>query len=83
MSTRILIVDYVVPGYVDRSTNDQCVSCPRHDRKKGTCQHFGKLALKPNTKSTYLRAAACVRAEERTRHAGHSNLMLKGDFDDV
>ncbi len=78
MSTRIVIVDYVVP--VGHEDGDQCTGCPRHDRKAGTCKHFGNLALKPGTKMTYLRHLNCVRAEERTRHASHSKIMMLSDF---
>jgi hypothetical protein len=77
VSTRLVIIDYVVPTY-DAKGGDICTSCPR--RKVDTCQHFGKLALKPKTKRTYLRHPKCIRAEERTRHSSISSLMQKSDF---
>lgn len=78
MSTRIVMVDYV--NFVGHEDGDQCTGCKRHDRKAGTCKHFGDLALKPKTKATYLRHANCIRAEERTRHASHSTIMMHNDF---
>ncbi len=80
MSSRIVIVDYVVP--LRHEDGDQCTGCPRHDRKLGSCRHFGALGLKPGTKATYYRHLNCIRAEERTRHASISELMTKGDFDE-
>lgn len=78
MSTRIVMVDYVVPARSE--SGDMCTGCPRHVRKEGACKHFGALELKPGTKSTYLRHLNCIRAEERTTHASHSRVMLKNDF---
>lgn len=78
MSTRIVLVDYVIPVHTDQG--DICTGCPRLDRVSGECGHFGSLARKQGTKSTYLRHANCIRAEERTRHASNSQLMLMSDF---
>ena len=79
MSTRIVMVDYV--NYCSTSSGDICTNCRRHERKSGTCQHFGQLALKPGTKSTYQRHPNCIRAEERTSHGSISRVMMFGDFD--
>ncbi len=78
MSTRIVLVDYVM--YCSTRSGDICTGCPRHERKLGACQHFGQLALKPRAKSTYMRHPNCIRAEERTKHASHSQIMLRNDF---
>lgn len=78
MSTRIVIIDYVVPAR--HEDGDMCTGCPRLARKAGSCQHFGQLKLKPKTKSTWLRHPNCIRAEERTQHASHSRVMLASDF---
>ena len=81
MSTRIVLIDYVGPQY-DSVKGDCCTGCRRHDRKAGACQHFGKLALRPGTTSTYQRHPSCIRAEQRTEHGSISQIMMKGDFGD-
>lgn len=78
MSTRIVMVDYI--NFAGHEDGDQCTGCKRHDRKQCTCKHFGKLARKPDTKATYMRHPNCIRAEERTRHASHSQIMMRDDF---
>ncbi len=78
MSTRIVMVDYVVP--LRHADGDQCTGCPRHDRKAGACRHFGMLDLKPKTRATFLRHPNCIRAEERTGHASTSAIMHRSDF---
>lgn len=80
MSTRIVLIDYVAPQH-DSAKGDCCTGCPRHDRKKGTCEHFGPLAARLLRKQTWHRHPHCIRAEERTGHSSISQLMLKGDFD--
>ena len=84
MTTRIVLIDYVLPTY--NTKGDECGRCPRlaHGPRSvpGFCQHFGMLALRPKTKRIYLRHAKCIRAEERAGHASHSALMMKGDFDE-
>jgi len=83
MTTRIVMIDYVLPTY--NVKGDECGRCSRLSRGPGAvlgfCQHFGLLALRPKTKRIYLRHANCIRAEERTRHASISELMTKGDFE--
>jgi len=79
MTTRIVMIDHVIPVYNDKG--DECSSsCPR--KQGDRCQHFGSLALRPKTKTIRLRHANCIRAEERTRHASISNIMNEGDFGD-
>ena len=80
MSTRIILIDYIVP--LRHEDGDMCTGCPRLNRKQGECEHFGELALKPRTQSTWLRHEKCIRAEERTTHAACSALMMRGDFGD-
>lgn len=79
MSVRIVMIDYINPTRSD--PHDICTGCRRHDRKSGTCAHFGSLSVKPGTKSTHLRHHNCIRAEERCSHASHSLPMMMGDFD--
>jgi hypothetical protein len=83
MTTRIVMIDYVIPTY--NTKGDECGRCPRLMPKAQlvSCRHFGPLALRPGTKRIYLRHANCIRAEERAGHASISALMQKGDFDDV
>lgn len=78
MSTRIVIIDYVSPLF--SKDGDQCTGCPRLTGSE--CVHFGDLQLKPDTKRTFMRHPKCLRAEERTRHASISALLLKSDFED-
>lgn len=78
MTTRIVLIDYVLPIY--NAKGDECGHCPRKQGER--CQHFGALALRPKTKRIYLRHANCIRAEERTGHASISALMMKGDFNE-
>lgn len=78
MSTRIVLVDYVVP--MQTKDGDICTGCPRLDRPNGECRHFGTLVLKPRTNSTYRRHANCIRAEERTKHSSISQIMYRNDF---
>lgn len=78
MSTRIILIDHVVPTHT--KDGDQCTSCPR--RTGASCFHFGDLKVKEGTKRTFLRHAKCARAEERTRHAASSALLLGGDFEE-
>lgn len=81
MSTRIVMVDYIGPRHADFGAT--CIGCPRLKEtaaRVAVCQHFGQLALQPDTSRTYLRHASCIRAEERTRHASYSELMKQGDF---
>ncbi len=78
MSTRIVLIDYVAP--TKTKDGDLCTGCPR--RTGASCFHFGDLQLKSDTKRTYLRHPKCVRAEERTRHASSSALLLRPDFED-
>lgn len=80
MSTRIVIVTYVNPGYGGDSKPDTCTGCVMHERKQGACRIFGKLQLAENTKSTYVRHEFCARAEERSTHSSSSALMLKDDL---
>lgn len=82
MSTRIVIVTYVNPGYGGDKRPDTCTGCVMHERKNGSCRIFGKLMLLERTKSTYVRHEHCVRAEERSWHGASSNLMLKDDLRD-
>lgn len=80
MSTRIVIITYVNPGYGGDEKPDTCTGCVMHQRKQGACKIFGALQLAPGTKSTYVRHAHCERAEERSGHAASSSLMLKDDL---
>jgi len=77
MTTRIVLIDYIIPTYNEKG--DECGKCPRLTGK--SCFHFGDLALRPNTKRVYLRHPKCIRAEERTTHAAGSALMMRGDFE--
>lgn len=79
MSTRIVLIDYVQPLYSE--DGDRCTGCPRLVGD-GRCQHFGALAKKPRARKTYLRHPRCITAEERTRHAAGSAIMIGGDFSD-
>lgn len=84
MSTRIVIVTYVNPGYGGDKKPDTCTGCVMHVRKQGSCRIFGPLQLSEGTKSTYVRHANCERAEDRANQNRHTSntIMLKDDLRD-